>query len=167
VTGRVIIDTYAYYRSNNIVKPDLRALPTGGEPVTEPEEEEKEEGAEEDEEEEETEPDASHAKPSGREEDLTELSDEHCLLTTPWLIGFDLKRKLWGKHCRAIFAIHVTDTAPGRFLIDKLDKIVWNDKAFENLVLPGGEKELAWEFVESKARAEDAIDDFVPEKGEP
>jgi hypothetical protein len=43
---------------------------------------------------------------------------------------------------------------------------VWNDKAFDNLVLPGGEKELAWEFVESKARAEDAIDDFVPEKGQ-
>lgn len=32
-------------------------------------------------------------------------------------------------------------------------------------MLPGGEKELAWEFVESKARAEEVIDDFVPEKG--
>jgi len=42
---------------------------------------------------------------------------------------------------------------------------VWNDKAFDNLVLPGGEKELAWEFVESKARSEETIDDFVPEKG--
>lgn len=42
---------------------------------------------------------------------------------------------------------------------------MWNDKAFDNLVLPGGEKELAWEFVESKARSEETIDDFVPEKG--
>jgi hypothetical protein len=33
-------------------------------------------------------------------------------------------------------------------------------------VLPGGEKELAWEFVESKAKSDDSVDDFVPEKGE-
>lgn len=56
-------------------------------------------------------------------------------------------------------------TWAGRFVIDNLDAIVWNDKAFDNLVLPGGEKELAWEFVESKARSEETIDDFVPEKG--
>jgi len=56
-------------------------------------------------------------------------------------------------------------TWAGRFFIDNLDDIVWNDKAFDNLVLPGGEKELAWEFVESKARSEETIDDFVPEKG--
>lgn len=36
-------------------------------------------------------------KPNGRVEDLTELSEEQCLLTTPWLIGFDLKRKQWGR----------------------------------------------------------------------
>jgi hypothetical protein len=36
---------------------------------------------------------------------------------------------------------------------------------FDNLVLPGGEKELAWEFVESKASARVEFDDFVPEKG--
>jgi len=57
-------------------------------------------------------------------------------------------------------------TRAGRFLIDNLSDIEWNDKAFENLVLPGGEKELAWEFVESKANSEEVIDDFVPEKGE-
>ncbi|KAK4097619.1 P-loop containing nucleoside triphosphate hydrolase protein [Parathielavia hyrcaniae] len=153
VTGRVIIDTYAYYRSNNIVKPDLGSLTSSdGEAATETKEtEDGGEYAEDDQEEAEeqkTEEGAGHAKPSGRDEDLTELSDEHCLLTTPWLIGFDLKHKQWG-----------------RFLLDKLDDIVWNDKAFDSLVLPGGEKELAWEFVESKAQADDAIDDFVPEKG--
>jgi len=43
---------------------------------------------------------------------------------------------------------------------------VWNDDAFDNLVLPGGEKELAWDFVESKARYSEEYDDFVAEKGE-
>jgi hypothetical protein len=54
---------------------------------------------------------------------------------------------------------------PGRFLVDDLHEIAWNDKAFENLVLPDGDKELAWEFVESKAKSESTFDDFVPEKG--
>jgi hypothetical protein len=32
-----------------------------------------------------------------RGEDLTPLTDEHCLLATPWLKGMDLKTKEWGK----------------------------------------------------------------------
>lgn len=160
VTGRVVIDTYAYYRSNNIVKPELRALSDDSDDVGKEEENTETENNEyaDHNEDDPTHDDsqdeemavgaAKSATSNGRVEDLTELSEEHCLLTTPWLIGFDLKRKKWG-----------------RFLIDNLNEIVWNDKAFENLVLPGGEKELAWEFVESKAKSDESIDDFVPEKG--
>ena len=36
--------------------------------------------------------------PVSRHEDFRALSDEHCLLATPWLIGFDLKTKEWGKN---------------------------------------------------------------------
>lgn len=50
-------------------------------------------------------------------------------------------------------------------MIDNLEDIAWNDNAFSNLVLPGGEKELAWDFVESKASSRGEIDDFVPDKG--
>jgi hypothetical protein len=52
-------------------------------------------------------------------------------------------------------------------LVDKLSDVVWNEKAFDNLVLPSGEKELAWEFVESKAmsKSKKGFDDFVREKG--
>ena len=53
----------------------------------------------------------------------------------------------------------------GQFLVSNLSEIAWNDKAFDNLVLPGGEKELAWEFVEGKARSSAQVDDFVPDKG--
>ncbi len=52
-----------------------------------------------------------------------------------------------------------------QFRIDDLTDITWNDGAFENLVLPGGEKELAWAFVENKNLSNYAYDDFIPEKG--
>jgi hypothetical protein len=85
---------------------------------------------------------------SARNETMEPLTDEHCLLATPWIIGLDLKTKDWAKFC-------VSDLAP----------IVWNDAAFEHLVLPNNEKELAWAFVESKALAANDFDDFVQDKG--
>ncbi|KAK4235599.1 P-loop containing nucleoside triphosphate hydrolase protein [Achaetomium macrosporum] len=163
MSGRVIIDTYAYYKSNNLVKPDMAPL-GGGSSSTTNEPAGDDDGGNEnyddgqaaseygDDDDDANANDmtaaANNPAASDRAEDLTELSDEHCLLTTPWLIGFDLKAKNWG-----------------RFLIDKLGEIVWNDKAYDNLVLPGGEKELAWDFVQSKSRSNAVIDDFVPDKG--
>jgi hypothetical protein len=43
--------------------------------------------------------------------------------------------------------------------------VVWNDAAFNHLVLPGTEKQLAWEFVENKTLA-NSFDDFIQDKGE-
>lgn len=48
--------------------------------------------------------------------------------------------------------------------MDDLSPIAWNDEAFTNLVLPGSEKQLAWEFVENKALANN-FDDFIQDKG--
>jgi hypothetical protein len=62
-------------------------------------------------------------------------------------------------------ATNIEHQMAGRFCVDNLGEIVWNDKAFDNLVLPGEEKELAWEFVESKALSNQEIGDFVAEKG--
>lgn len=145
VTGRVIIDSYAYYRSNDIVKPTLLAL--GGNEGTDPEASEEQPGADEDADEdagekadEEADEDASNGDAENddaedgdveggdadaedspnaetdeetvtapsetssnkRVENLTPLSDEHCLLTVPWMIGFDLDKKKWGEHFRAV-----------------------------------------------------------------
>jgi hypothetical protein len=83
-----------------------------------------------------------------RNEDLTPLTDEQCLLATPWVHGFDLKAKEWGL-----------------FLVEEMKDIVWNDDAFENLVLPGEEKELAWSFIENKNFTNPGFDDFVTDKG--
>lgn len=83
-----------------------------------------------------------------RNEDLTPLTDEECLLCTPWVHGFDLKAKDWGL-----------------FLVEEMKDISWNDDAFSNLVLPGDEKELAWSFIDNKNFANSDFDDFVTDKG--
>ena len=43
--------------------------------------------------------------------------------------------------------------------------MVWNDAAFDKLILPDDEKKLAWDFVENKALMENNFDDFIEDKG--
>ncbi|KAK7711282.1 hypothetical protein SLS64_005304 [Diaporthe eres] len=84
----------------------------------------------------------------GRNEDLSPLTDEQCLIADPWLTAFDLKTKRWG----------LVD-------IDGLSEVEWKYDAFDNLVVPDDEKQLAWDFVESKTTSNEAFDDFIPDKG--
>lgn len=86
--------------------------------------------------------------PTERVEDLRPFTEEHLLLTSPWLKGFDLKSKEW---CE--------------LQVDDLADMTWNDEAFDKLVLPGGEQELAWAFVENKSISKAGFDDFIPDKG--
>lgn len=51
------------------------------------------------------------------------------------------------------------------FNISELSDILWNDDAFDRLVLPGEEKDLAWQFVENKRLANNDFDDFIADKG--
>ena len=51
-----------------------------------------------------------------------------------------------------------------QFTIDELSPIEWSDAAFDHLVLPRNEKQLAWAFVESKA-LESSFDDYIEDKG--
>jgi hypothetical protein len=168
VSGKVCIDAYAYYRSCNIVKPQLK--PLRGEDKGNSASEDKDGSSSEDKEgssnegKDDAEGDdtpsetefsaapvgvASAAKgPAERLEDQTPLSDEQCLMATPWMKGFDLKSKHW---CE--------------LRVDDLHDMVWNDEAFSKLVLPGGEKDLAWAFVENKALSQGGFDDFIPDKG--
>lgn len=169
VAGKVCVDAYAFYRSCNLVKPKLRPLvPQEGEDEDDGEVEDEDEDQDEDEDEEEAPEDtemtpadydngfaiapaesASAAKgPAERNEELQPLTSEHCLLATPWMKGFDMKSKDW---CE--------------LRVDELKPLVWNDEAFDKLVLPGGEKDLAWAFVESKSLSKAEFDDFIPDKG--
>ncbi|KAM0810538.1 putative AAA+ ATPase domain-containing protein [Seiridium cardinale] len=152
VAGKVCIDAYAYYRSCNLVKPMLRALYADED---EQDGDEEQGDAEMPDTQYETDfavapvESASAAKgPAERNEDLRRLTDEHCLLATPWLKGFDMKSKDW---CE--------------LRVDDLKQMLWNDEAFDKLVLPGGEKDLAWAFVENKSLSKAGFDDFIPDKG--
>jgi hypothetical protein len=54
----------------------------------------------------------------------------------------------------------------GKFRVDELESIDWNDESYENLILPEKEKELAWAFVKNKALADSTkFEDFVKDKG--
>lgn len=171
VAGRIIIDAFAYYTSNNIVKPALGALEqaeANAKPGTRPKiggcgaADETDDDDDDDDDDDVTDDDGSDSgsdvskmkaiKPTGtslkRIEHLVPLTDEQCILANPWLKGLDLKTKNWAQ-----------------FNIDELSDIVWNDDAFKHLVLPGNEKELAWAFVENKTLSNNSFDDFVPDKG--
>ena len=93
-----MIDSHAYYISNNYLKPDMEPLPAK---VTESDiPESKEEASKNDTSDGEMRPaekiTTADRSTYERVEDLTELPDEYCLLTNPLMIGFDLKAKDWG-----------------------------------------------------------------------
>ncbi|KAH9987836.1 hypothetical protein F4779DRAFT_611294 [Xylariaceae sp. FL0662B] len=151
VSGKVCVDAYAYYRSCNIVKPKLRSLYGEDDDTSSPAADEIE-TAETDYQSKFSaaplEVESGAKNPAERSEDIRPLSEEHLLMTTPWLKGFDLKSKSW---CE--------------LRVDDLQGMTWNDEAFDKLVLPGGEKELAWAFVENKGLSKAGFDDFIPDKG--
>ncbi|KAK0747335.1 hypothetical protein B0T21DRAFT_446256 [Apiosordaria backusii] len=145
MSGRVVIDPYAYYHSENKPAPELAGLDTDEQGPGDSPAEEESSGTKD----EMTATIVKHEIPERVDDsNLPELSDEHRLLTNPWLIGFDIKAKDWARYC-----------------IDNLQDIAWNDSAFDNLVSKGGEKQLAWEFVASKKESTQECDDFVAEKG--
>ncbi|KAF5556290.1 Fidgetin 1 [Fusarium napiforme] len=180
VSGRVIVDAHAYYMTNDIVKPDLAPL-IDDEQVgqkkkldeTKKSDKKKSKAHEcdwgcdveyhvcEDDDSDDSDTPQEEAPvegnaemtvkapndTTGRSENLEPLTDDMCLVATPWLKGFDLKTKDWAQ-----------------FYVDDLTPVVWNDAAFNHLVLPGTEKQLAWEFVENKTLA-NSFDDFIQDKG--
>ncbi|RYP55459.1 hypothetical protein DL770_010908 [Monosporascus sp. CRB-9-2] len=81
----------------------------------------------------------------------TALDDGQCLLATPMLRGYSLKEKRWLE-----------------FRLDFVREIVWNEQAFDVLVLPPGQqglKQLILALVRSQARHKDSFDDVIQGKG--
>ncbi|KAL7757054.1 hypothetical protein ACKLNR_014047 [Fusarium oxysporum f. sp. zingiberi] len=160
VSGRVIIDAYAYYLANDKVKPELVPLIQDEEDAQDQVPDDKTSSSNSSD----TRSSLSSISQSvvegnvemmikriddtpGRSEILETLTDDMCLLANPWVKGFDLRTKEWAQ-------FHVNDLTP----------VLWNDAAFENLVLPGPEKQLAREFVENRTVA-NSFDDFIEDKG--
>jgi hypothetical protein len=87
VSGRVIVDAYAYYKCQNFVPPfplvendegnGAGNLTSDAQPVAE-----------------------EKGKKVERKEDLTPMTDLECMLAVPRVKGFDLKVKEWCKWTR-------------------------------------------------------------------
>ncbi|KAF2197621.1 P-loop containing nucleoside triphosphate hydrolase protein [Delitschia confertaspora ATCC 74209] len=77
------------------------------------------------------------------------LSEEFYPLCSPIVKGYSLKTKNWAQ-----------------FHVDNVKDIVWDDRAFESLVLPPGYKELILSFTKSQNQTEDIIDDVIEGKGQ-
>ncbi|KAI0380663.1 P-loop containing nucleoside triphosphate hydrolase protein [Hypomontagnella monticulosa] len=80
VSGRVIVDAYAFYHCQEVVPPTLHQSIT---PETD-----SEEGSDDDVEE-------STLGDDDRHEDLRPMTDEECILAVPRVKGFDLRTKQW------------------------------------------------------------------------
>ncbi|KAH8647491.1 P-loop containing nucleoside triphosphate hydrolase protein [Tricladium varicosporioides] len=113
ISGRVVIDTYAFYLCQNLLPLRLTPLNPDNPPYASSSNKiqklkERHSPASED-----------------RKEDMQLLSDLECMLTVPHVRGFDLKTKEWCK-----------------FNIDELHDPDWSDTAYDKLVLAESEKEL-------------------------
>ncbi|KAM5546005.1 hypothetical protein V8D89_000131 [Ganoderma adspersum] len=82
--------------------------------------------------------------------ETVELTVDELMLTPPVVYGFSLADKTW----RELFEFNIQHVQP----------IVWNDEAFENLVLPDDRKDLLKSLVESH-NSDSGFDDFVQGKG--
>ncbi|KAI1419839.1 hypothetical protein F5Y12DRAFT_775734 [Xylaria sp. FL1777] len=168
IDGKVCVDAYAYYESSGLVKPDLKPLsPSEDSQDTVVENTAKssddiEKHDDDDSFDESTRPardvrfmdvkvegNAAAKGPVKRVEDLRPFTDDQRLIATAWVKAFDMNSKQWCSIC-----------------VDDLKPMTWNDAAFDKLVLPGDEKQLAWEFVEAKSMTASAqFDDFIADKG--
>ncbi|KAI9928656.1 hypothetical protein ASPWEDRAFT_341528 [Aspergillus wentii DTO 134E9] len=79
---------------------------------------------------------------------LHTLTDKQLLLCTTHVRGYSLKTKSWGK-----------------FNVDQISDITWNDDAFPNLMLPTGYKNLILSFLEGQSANKGDFDDIIQGKG--
>lgn len=81
--------------------------------------------------------------------DSESLTEDHHLVCSPLVKGYSLKLKKWAK-----------------FNVDDVKEIVWNDRAFDSLVLPQGYKDLILSFTKSQSMNSEVFDDVIEGKGQ-
>lgn len=84
-----------------------------------------------------------------RRESRKPFTEEDHLLSVPTVKGFDLENRQWAE-----------------FYIDSFRDIVWNEFAYDKLVLDENEKKMIFAFSEQVRDANNRPDDFIKNKGE-
>ncbi len=149
VDSRIIVDRYAHGRFNPnqhmSLTPLTRTLkkPSHGENSGEGDEDSY---YEESDEEKDIDNDESLAK--AKKMKHIPLTKDQLLICSTLVSGYALKTKRWLE-----------------FFVDLISDIVWNNNAFESLVLPEDQKELILSFAESQILYKQKFDDFVSGKG--
>jgi hypothetical protein len=70
-----------------------------------------------------------------------------------------------GAYLNHIFIDLGSSPMPGFFNIDRLEDVVWNDDAFQQLVLNSDQKRLIWALAKQKSIDDAEFDDFISGKG--
>jgi hypothetical protein len=76
------------------------------------------------------------------------LTEDQMMLCAPTVKGYALKSKKWAD-----------------FFIDSIEEVVFDEKAFDRLVLPDGHKEMILAFAQSQVQHKDRFDDDISGKG--
>lgn len=79
---------------------------------------------------------------------MLDLTDEQLMLCNIRVKGYALMLKRWGM-----------------FDVDGISDIIWNEEAFERLILPRGFKNLILSFVEGQTSSDYTFDDIIEGKG--
>ncbi|KAI1300822.1 P-loop containing nucleoside triphosphate hydrolase protein [Xylaria venustula] len=171
VSGRIIVDAYAYHQVQNQVAPNLFRLDRSRQAfesssqVYESMAEDKHRrrssrsslssssssssGSDNTEHDDIDERDKYQHRNMNRNEDIVPLTDLECVLAVPRVNGFDLIAKEWCK-----------------FNVDDIQDVEWDEAPYNNLVLPEGERDLVMAFADHPRRSTRGFDDFVAHKGE-
>ncbi|KAK3984505.1 member of AAA-ATPase family [Cladorrhinum sp. PSN332] len=165
ISGRVIVDSWGYFKGQNQVIPALsrNALKIESEQDSNDDNDEEEDDDDDENNSDNEDEDMSEDTPATsssdstvaikdeakRNEEINTLTTEEFILAPPRVRGFDLRTKEW---CL--------------FDVNDLTNPHWDPTPFEKLVLPGGmkEKELILGFSSHRS-ASSKFDDFVAQKG--
>lgn len=93
-------------------------------------------------------PEDSQEGSNVRREIRRTFTEENYLLSVPTVKGFDLENRQWAE-----------------FYIDGFHDIVWNETAYDKLVLDENEKKMIYAFSEQVRDANGRSDDFIKNKG--
>jgi hypothetical protein len=84
----------------------------------------------------------------GLEKARVPLTEDQLMLCTPVVKGYGLKQKKWLE-----------------FFVDCMGEVQFSERAFEQLVLPAGHKQMILAFAQSQVRYKDRFDDDITGKG--
>lgn len=76
------------------------------------------------------------------------LTEDQLLVCAYWINGFSFSAKTWGQ-----------------FMVESLTEVVWNEEAFQKLVMEEKRRNIIHQLVKAHRQGQGSFDDIVPDKG--